>query len=309
MRSDVAYAHRPAGLHQGRRLLTVDLLTFVRSLIPVVGAPGALELGIYHNGFDKMEKENGDVVTLADHMAEELIEAHLAHLAPGIPIVAEEATAAGKIPDISSGTFFLVDPLDGTREFVKRSGDFTVNIGLLVGFRPVMGIIYAPLCGALYFAGGAEAYTLKNGVERRMRIRDIPDEGMTVLVGNRPDDMKNTAELLKGRKVALTTNRSSSLKFCAMAAGEADIYPRIGRTAEWDTAAADAILRAAGGRIVTMTGADLAYGKVRDNFINPDFVSFGAAEAWPLPERPNRKRRKKSLLRRGARRPRRLEKA
>lgn len=282
------------------------LLTLARKLIPVVRAAGVLELGFYHNGFDKMEKENGDVVTLADHAAEELIEAHLARLAPGIPVVAEEASAAGRIPDISSGTFFLVDPLDGTREFVKRSGDFTVNIGLLVDFRPVMGIIFAPLCGALYIAGAGEAYAVENERERRLQVRRIPKEGMTVLVGNRPDDMKNTAALLKGRKIALTTNRSSSLKFCAMAAGEADIYPRIGRTAEWDTAAADAILRAAGGRIVTMSGADLSYGKAGDKFIHPDFVSFGAPEAWPLGDaKPVRRRRRKSLLRRGAKRPRR----
>lgn len=262
---------------------TAALLALARSLIPVVHEAGVIELKYYHGVVGQMDKADGTPVTLADQEAEKLIEKYLAILAPGIPIVGEEASAAGTITDISSGTFFLVDPLDGTREFIKRSGDFTVNISLLVDFKPVMGIIYAPLCGALYIAGGNEAYSIEGGVESRLNVRPLPGAGLTVLVGNRPDDKKNTADLLKERKIELTTNRSSSLKFCAMAAGEADIYPRIGPTSEWDTAAGEAILRAAGGRIVTLSGADLKYGKAEDKFLNPDFVAFAAAEAWPLP--------------------------
>ena len=260
-----------------------NLLRFARALIPVVHEAGVIELKYYHGDIDQMDKTDGTPVTLADQEAEKIIEAHLARLAPGIPIVGEESAAAGRIPDISSGTFFLVDPLDGTREFIKRSGDFTVNIALMVDFKPVMGIIYAPLCGALYIAGGNDAFSIKNGKEEKLQIRNVPDTGLTVLVGNRPDDKKNTAELLKDRKIELTTNRSSSLKFCAMAAGEADIYPRIGPTSEWDTAAAEAILRAAGGQVVTLSGDPLRYGKTAEKFLNPDFVAFGAAAAWPLP--------------------------
>ena len=276
------YAHDPATA-TGAAIGDKALLALARALIPVVREAGAVELKHYHAGVDKMEKADGTSVTLADQEAEKIIEAHLARIAPGIAVVAEEAAAAGTIPDISSGNFFLVDPLDGTREFIRHTGDFTVNIALLVGFRPVMGVVYAPLCGALYIAGGPEAFSVEDGAERRLQVRAIPGAGMTVLVGNRPDDRKNTVRLLQHRKIEHMTNRSSSLKFCAMADGEADIYPRIGATAEWDTAAGDAILRAAGGRIVTLAGADLRYGKAGEKFVNPDFVAFAAPEAWPLP--------------------------
>lgn len=263
---------------------TAALLRLARSLIPVVREAGEIELKYYHDGVTAMDKEDGSPVTLADQKAEKLIAAFLAQLAPGIPIVGEEGTAAGAAPDISKGTFFLVDPLDGTKEFIKHNGDFTVNIALMVDCKPVMGIIYAPLSGKIYIAGGNEAYSIaEDGTETRLGVRPLPDAGLTVLEGKRPGDAEKTAALLEGRKIDATLDRSSSLKFCAIAAGEADIYPRLGGTSEWDTAAGEAILRAAGGKIVTLSGAPLQYGKTGDKFHNPDFIAFGAAEAWPLP--------------------------
>ena len=268
------------------------LLDLARALIPVVKEAGSIELQYYHKGIAVTDKADGTPVTLADQHAENHIIKRLAEIAPGIPVVGEEGFAAGTTPDISSGMFFLVDALDGTREFVLHNGDFTVNIGLVVDGRPVMGIIYAPLCGNLFFAGGDEAFSLsKDGVEKKLKVRDVPEAGLTVLSGRRANDEKNTAETLKGRKIAAIENRSSSLKFCAIAAGEADIYPRIGKTCEWDTAAAEAILRAAGGNIVQLSGEPMAYGNVAASFANPDFIAFGHESAWPIP-RPAR-----SLLR------------
>ena len=265
---------------------TATLLRLARSLIPVVREAGEIELKYYHDGETAMEKEDGSPVTLADQKAEKLISAYLAKLAPGIPIVGEESTAAGVVPDISKGIYFLVDPLDGTKEFIKHNGDFTVNIALMIDNRPVMGIIYAPLSGKIYLAGGDEAYSVaEDGTETKLGVRPLPDAGLTVLEGKRPGDAEKTAALLEGRKIETTLDRSSSLKFCAIAAGEADIYPRLGGTSEWDTAAGEAILRAAGGKIVTLSGAPLTYGKTDDKFHNPDFIAFGAAEAWPGAEK------------------------
>ena len=260
-----------------------DLLRLARALIPVVREAGAIELKYYHDGVTAMDKADGSPVTLADQECEKLIAQHLARIAPGIPIVGEEASADGKVPDISSGTYFLVDPLDGTKEFIKHSGDFTVNIALMIDNKPVMGIVYAPLSGTVYFAGGGEAFSIgADGVEKKLSVRPLPEAGLTVLEGKRPGDTEKTTALLKDRKIEKTLDRSSSLKFCAIAAGEADIYPRLGGTSEWDTAAGDAILRAAGGKIVTRDGLPLAYGKAADKFHNPDFIAFGADDAWPL---------------------------
>ncbi len=265
---------------------TANLLKLARALIPLVRRAGEMELEFYHHGVAVMDKADGSPVTLADQKAEKLISRYLRKIAPGIPIVGEESTAAGEIPDISKGTYFLVDPLDGTKEFIKHNGDFTVNIALMVDNKPVMGIICAPLSGKIYFAGSDEAYELGlDGMEKRLSIRPLPDTGLTVLEGKRPGDAEKTAALLKDSKVEATLDRSSSLKFCAIAAGEADIYPRLGGTSEWDTAAGDAILRAAGGRVVTLDGQSLRYGKADEKFHNPDFIAAGTAEALPLPQR------------------------
>lgn len=255
------------------------LLSLARALIPVVREAGALEL-TYHSAGKKFEgamaKGDGSPVTVADQEAEKLIEKALAALAPHVPMVGEEATSAGIVPDISGGTFLLVDALDGTREFVSGGDDFTVNIAYLEDFRPVMGIIYAPVSGELYFGAQGQAFHInRDGLERRISVRPTPAKGLTVVGSRLSDNADNMKTFLKARKVHEFVRRSSSLKFCVIAAGEADLFPRLGPTCEWDTAAGEAILRAAGGKVTLLDGQPMQYGKKDRKFLNPAFLAFG----------------------------------
>ena len=253
----------------------VDLLEQARALIPVVQAAGKIELGYFRQATAVMDKSDGSPVTLADQEAEKLIAARLHVLFPDIPMVGEESVAGGTIPDISGGTFWLVDPLDGTKEFITGSGDFTVNIALLRNFMPVMGIIYTPVANELYFGAGKEAFMrLQDKPEQKIAVRAVPADGLTVVASKWYGDPVRMDEFLKGKKVAQVINRSSSLKFCCVAAGQADFYPRLGPTCEWDTAAGDAILRAAGGHVTTLGGQNLIYGKTDRKFLNPEFLAF-----------------------------------
>ena len=263
-----------------------DTLKLARDLIAVARAAGAVEMKYYKSGAEVMDKSDGSPVTLADQEAEKLIIAALNDIAPGIPVIAEEAVAAGTIPDISSGTFFLVDPLDGTKEFITGGGDFTVNIALLKDFVPVMGVIYTPVSDELYFAGGGKAFSvIKGGPEKAISVRPVPKDGLTVVASKRHGDPEKLADFLRGRKIDALINRSSSLKFCAMAAGEADLYPRLGPTCEWDIAAGDAILRAAGGQVVTLEGQPMPYGKADKKFLNGEFIAFASDAAYPAASR------------------------
>lgn len=254
---------------------TTDLLILARKLIPVVRAAGEIELKYYRNGAEIMDKADGSPVTLADQEAEALISAALGTIAPDIVMVGEEAVEAGDIPDIASGTFFLVDPLDGTKEFITGGGDFTVNIGLLINFVPVMGIIYAPVSDSLYFGAGDQAFAdIKGAGEKKIQVRSAPENGLTVVASKRHGDPERLEAFLQGKKVNDLVNRSSSLKFCIIAAGEADLYPRLGPTSEWDIAAGEAILRAAGGKVTTLDGLPMPYGKTDRKFLNGEFVAF-----------------------------------
>lgn len=255
----------------------IPYLDLARALIPIAKAAGVIELKYHNAGAEVMGKLDGSPVTLADQEAEALITKALAELAPNIPVVGEEAVAAGHIPDISSGEFFLVDPLDGTKEFVSGGGDFTVNIALLQKFIPVMGIIYAPVSGALYIGAGDEAYFISpDGTEKRMNVRSTPGEGLTVISSRQHVSTEKLQSYLKDSTVKEVVRRSSSLKFCAIAAGEADLYPRLGPTSEWDTAAGEAILNAAGGCVTTVDGKPLVYGKADQKFLNPSFIARAA---------------------------------
>ncbi|MBU6474805.1 MAG: 3'(2'),5'-bisphosphate nucleotidase CysQ [Alphaproteobacteria bacterium] len=254
-----------------------DLLEQARALLPCALAAGARELAYFREGTEVIDKADGSPVTRADREAEEIISKALADLFPHIPMVGEESVAAGVIPDISGGTFWLVDPLDGTKEFITGSGDFTVNIALMEDFTPVMGVIYAPVADTLYFGAAGKAFIRgQDGVEKRISVRAAPPEGLTVVASKRHGDPAALEDFLKGKKVAEVISRSSSLKFCSLAAGEADFYPRLGPTCEWDTAAGEAVLRAAGGRVATLEDKPFLYGKITQKFLNPGFMAFGA---------------------------------
>ena len=230
---------------------------------------------VYATDFAVSGKEDDSPVTEADVRAEAIILRGLAALAPNLPVVAEEAVAAGKVPQ-TGPRFWLVDPLDGTREFVSRNGEFTVNIALVEGGRPVLGVVVAPAIDRLYSGvEGVGAWTQDARGRRPIRARAVPAEGLTVVASRSHGDAAALAAFLRGRRVARQAQAGSSLKLCLLAAGEADVYPRLGRTMEWDIAAGHAVLAAAGGVVLGLDGAPLRYGKA--GFENPHFVAWGKA--------------------------------
>jgi 3'(2'), 5'-bisphosphate nucleotidase len=262
-------------------------------------------LGYYVEGEDGAgpavrEKADSTPVTEADDAAEAVILEALAKLTPDIPVVSEEAAAAGHIPDVSGGRFWLVDPLDGTREFLSRNGEFTVNIGLIEDGRPVAGVVHAPALARTWAGAqagvGLEAYGEAGGPAiasfsepdketMAIRVRELPGEGATVVASRRHGSGDLLDDFLKDYTVKDLVSAGSSLKFCLVASGRADLYPRFGRTMEWDTAAGHAVLLAAGGTVETIAGGEVAttpgiplsYGK--PGLENPFFVARGATGA------------------------------
>lgn len=239
----------------------------------IARAAGALILQVYGTDFAVADKVDASPVTAADQQAEALITPALQALQPSWAVVAEEAAAQGHTPQIGR-RWWLVDPLDGTREFVSRNGEFTVNIALIEDGAPVLGVVYVPVQDLLY-AGlvGQGAWLEEQGVRRDIRCRATPEAGPTLACSRSHGDEAATTAWLNGRTVAATIKAGSSLKFGLIAAGLADVYPRLGRTMEWDTAAGHAVLRAAGGEIHDLAGAALRYGK--PGYENPHFVASG----------------------------------
>lgn len=251
-------------------------------LNPIMLAAGAEIMRIYATDFAVVTKGDSSPVTEADQRAEAIILSGLKHIAPGIPVIAEEEAAAGRFPT-TAGTFFLVDPLDGTKEFISKNGEFTVNIALIEDGKPVLGAVYAPALGKIWWGSagkGACMAEVKEGVVGEAGTITVRQpQGGLIAVGSRSHGGAETKAYLEAFTVADFVAAGSSLKFCLIAEGRADIYPRMGRTMEWDTAAGDAILRAAGGRVETLDGQPLKYGKRFQNndgdYANPHFVAFG----------------------------------
>ncbi len=227
-------------------------------------------------------KEDHSPVTAADEEAEAYILSRLAVVAPEVPIIAEEEAASGRIAKIGS-RFFLVDPLDGTKEFLNRNGEFTVNIAEVLNGAPLRGVVYIPAKDRLFVgeAGhGAFDVRVSDGAldwscARRIEVCKPSEDGLVVVASRSHRDYK-TEEFLADYKVKDFKAAGSSLKFCLVAAGEADFYPRLGRTMEWDTAAGHAVLAAAGGSVTTIDGRPFVYGKVEEKFANPFFLARGA---------------------------------
>ena len=250
---------------------------------------GEAILAVRRGGVSVEKKADASPVTEADRAAERVIAEGLARVAPGVPMIGEEGAYEGNIPEIGR-EFFLVDPLDGTREFVKGGSDFTVNIGLVRDGVPALGVIFVPVTGELY--GGAaglgawraEAAGGAIGARRRMQVRKPPD-GPIDVVASRSHRNRETDAFIARFEIGKLVSAGSSLKFCVVAAGEADLYPRLGPTMQWDTAAGEAILRAAGGSVVTTEGQPLFYGRGAaagpDAFRNPSFIATGGFD--PLP--------------------------
>lgn len=246
-------------------------------------AAGRVILDIRDAGAETRLKADRSPVTEADEAAEAIILAGLAAHYPDIPVIAEESVAAGRVPDIGGNRFFLVDPLDGTKEFVAGRAEFTVNIALIDDGAPIAGIVYAPALGVAYVGAGQDAARLtvaaSGDIASRMPIRVRPAQSPPLALASLSHGSPATDSYCAMAGISEIRCIGSSLKFGLLAEGAADIYPRFGPTMEWDTAAGDAILRAAGGRTVDPDGHALRYGKRGQpslaDFANGDFVAHG----------------------------------
>ena len=234
---------------------------------------GRTIMAFYRDGTTVETKADRSPVTEADRAADRLIVAGLRAADPDIAVISEESTSAGAVP--ADGRFWLVDPLDGTREFVARTGEFTVNIALIEDGRPVLGVLHVPARHETYVADGqgGAVHIVGGGASHPIRARPVPDQGPAVIASRSHCDSETDA-YIAGLSPARTESAGSALKFGLLARGAADIYPRFGRTMEWDTAAGQAILTAAGGHVRDLNGRALSYGKA--GFVNPAFVASGA---------------------------------
>ncbi|MEX0582334.1 MAG: 3'(2'),5'-bisphosphate nucleotidase CysQ [Sneathiella sp.] len=254
--------------------MSLDRPALTKAITKIAREAGDKILTIYQQDFDVKTKSDASPVTEADVEAEKVILAGLQVLTPDIPVLAEESEAAGKVPDLSGGVFWLVDPLDGTKEFIHKRGEFTVNIALVEQGRPTMGVIHIPAKNITYFAEGPGRVWRQDADEPSVAIatRDTPTDGVTV-VASRSHRTTETDDYISQFKVKELISAGSSLKLCLVAEGKADLYPRFGRTMEWDTGAGQAILEAAGGIVETVDGTPLIYGK--DGHDNPYFIAKG----------------------------------
>jgi 3'(2'), 5'-bisphosphate nucleotidase len=264
---------QPARAQIGERLLA--------EVEAIAERAGKVILGHYQGAIAQRAKADASPVTAADEAAEAVIVPALQALTPEIPVVSEEAVAAGHIPEVHgpgnpSNRFWLVDPLDGTREFISRNGELTVNIALIEDGRPLLGVVHVPALATTY--GGIVAGIARrrrDGVTQAIAARKPPGDGVIVLSSRSHGDTEAMEAYLGAERVGGHRTAGSALKFCLVAEGIADLYPRLGRTMEWDTAAGHAVVVAAGGRVTTLEGIDLTYGKT--GFENPHFVARGRA--------------------------------
>jgi len=228
------------------------------------------DLSVHH-------KVDGSPVTLADQEAEAFIVSKLRGITPDVPIVGEEMVAAGQMPDISGSPYFwLVDALDGTKEFIAGNEDFTVNIALIREGKPVLGVVYLPASGILYAGheeGGAIKWNDELKSEKPIEVRLPPKDGLVVMCSRNHSNEAKLDAFLVDFKIKKRIARGSSMKICAIAEGKADLYPRLGPTCEWDIAAAHAILNASGGTITDINGQDFTYGHTDRAMLNPEFVA------------------------------------
>jgi 3'(2'), 5'-bisphosphate nucleotidase len=251
----------------------------LEALIVAARAAGAEILKLVEAGFEIESKHDESPVTICDRAAEHIILEFLKQAAPGVPVIAEEEVAAGRIPT-HGDTYFLVDPLDGTKEFVRGGHDYTVNIGLIADGQPKLGVVYQPAADKLW-AGlvGDGAFVEEDGERRCISCRPLGDQ--RTAVASKSHLTQSTVDYLAAAMgLCEHVSVGSSLKFCIVAEGMADIYPRLSPTSEWDTAAGHAVLLAAGGRVDGLDGQPLAYGKKA--FLNLGFCATAGWEAPPI---------------------------
>ena len=259
--------------------MTVNIgLGDIEKLRDIAESAGKEILEVYNSDFEVETKDDASPVTAADKRSEALITDEIKAMTDAFPIVGEEAFSDGRSPDVAGRPFWLVDPLDGTKEFVKRNGEFTVNIALIEAGRPVIGVVHAPAVNATYWGSTYGTFAEADGAAaRQVSCRPRSAGGLVAAVSRSHRGAEADAYLAQFR-IDKEITAGSSLKFGLIASGRADLYPRLGRTMEWDIAAGHAVVRFAGGRVTDLDGADITYGK--PGFENPPFVAWGAeAEA------------------------------
>ena len=271
-----------------------DVRRLAEGLLSVTLSAGRVQMAHFKRGVRVEHKSDQSPVTAADREAEELILKELARVAPGIAVVAEEQCASGQTP-APGGSFFLVDPLDGTKGFIKGRREFTINIALIEDRRPVFGLLYAPALADLFVTLGpfeaangrlppqADVGCLADCALRPIRTRPPNPHALRALISHSHLN-RATEHVLEGLNVKERRALASSLKFGLLARGEADLYPRIAPTSEWDTAAGHAVLAAAGGCVTTLAGEPLLYGHAERGFEHTDFVAW-ARGPLPIPRR------------------------
>jgi len=260
-----------------------NLPDIAESLLPIVERAGAAIMRIYDGAITVQHKLDDSPLTLADLESQRVIVDGLKRQWPDIPILSEESAHAPWSERQGWRELWVVDPLDGTREFIKRNGEFTINIALIVEHEPVLGLVAAPAQGLLYWgAAGIGAFTRHRGAAQS-RIRVAPPAVPIRVVGSRSHMSPQTAAYLAQLGPHVLTGIGSSLKFCLVAQGSADLYPRFGPTSEWDTAAGQAVLEAAGGHVTRVDGHRLRY-NCREGLINGDFLAFGHSSVLKQPE-------------------------
>ena len=253
--------------------------TLLSQVVALARQAGEKILEIYQTDFSVEFKDDQSPLTAADLASHQVIVAGLAKLTPNIPILSEESAAIDFDVRMSWNRYWILDPLDGTKEFVKKNGEFTVNIALVDGHRPVLGVVYVPVTGVVYYACegvGAFCQRQENPPENLQCRR--PAGAVPVIVGSRSHGGSSLDEALTKIGPHKMVSMGSSLKFCLVAEGKADLYPRLGLTSEWDTAAAQAVVEQAGGCVLNReTRQPLQY-NTKDSLLNPYFVVIGDAE-------------------------------
>ena len=229
----------------------------------------------FRDKFEIFHKRDSSPVTNADRASEKIIVEGLRKLTPNFPVIAEEEVASGRKVKVSNEAFWLVDPLDGTKEFIAHRDEFTVNIALIEDSLPTIGVVLAPARATLYTTSGTGdvRYQIGKGFPEPILPLSILKKQVIAIGSRSHGNRKKMQNLLKENQIGKVLICGSSIKFCLVACGEADVYPRYGNTHEWDTAAGHAILSAAGGSVKTLDGKELFYGK--NNFLNPEFIAFG----------------------------------
>jgi 3'(2'), 5'-bisphosphate nucleotidase len=242
------------------------------SVLAIAREAGAAIMEIYHSGeLGESRKEDASPLTLADLAAHRIIARGLAALAPDIPVLSEEEAARPYAERRAWPRFWLVDPLDGTKEFIKRNGEFTVNIALIEQGVPVLGVVYAPALGVSYSAArGAGAFVQRDGAPEAIHAHAWTAGAPVRVVASRSHADSRTAALIERLGEHERVSMGSSLKLCLVAEGKADVYPRLAPTMEWDTAAAHAVVSEAGGAVFDLDGKELCYGK--EDLHNPEFI-------------------------------------